>query len=135
MESPDASLIAPCGINCGVCMAYLLRKIKCPGCRGGNENKSKSCVNCRIKNCEFLKNNQAEFCYECDKYPCEKIKHLDKRYRAKYHMSMIDNLENIKKMGLDKFIEIERNRRTCLKCGGTICVHKGYCINCGKKIY
>jgi hypothetical protein len=29
----ENALIAPCGMNCGVCMAYLREKNKCPGCR------------------------------------------------------------------------------------------------------
>lgn len=28
----DKSLIAPCGMNCGTCIAYLRDKNKCPGC-------------------------------------------------------------------------------------------------------
>ena len=45
------SLIAPCGMNCGICRAYLREKNKCPGCRGSDENKLSSRVNCKIKNC------------------------------------------------------------------------------------
>ncbi len=29
----DVSLIAPCGMNCGICLAYLRTKNVCPGCR------------------------------------------------------------------------------------------------------
>ena len=123
----ESSLIAPCGMNCGVCMAYLRAKNHCPGCRGDDTNKAKSCVNCRIKNCNSLKSS---FCFSCNVFPCERIKHLDKRYRTKYHMSMIENLDNIKKFGLKKFVSNEKKRWTCPKCGGVICVHRG-CINCG----
>jgi len=47
-------------------------------------------------------------------------------------MSMIENLANIKKYGLDKFVQNEKARWTCINCGGTICVHKGYCYSCGQ---
>lgn len=33
------SLIAPCGMNCSICMAYLREKNKCPGCRGNDIDK------------------------------------------------------------------------------------------------
>ena len=52
------SLIAPCGMNCGICMAYLREQKKCPGCHGSNKDKPVYCVKCRIKNCEIIKNNQ-----------------------------------------------------------------------------
>jgi hypothetical protein len=48
-------------------------------------------------------------------------------------MSMIENLENIKNFGMRKFLRNEDVRWTCSRCEGTICVHKGYCIDCGKK--
>jgi hypothetical protein len=60
------------------------------------------------------------------------LKHLDKRYRTKYEMSMIENLGNIKNFGIRKFLKNEDVRWTCSQCGGTICVHKKYCIDCGK---
>ncbi len=48
-------------------------------------------------------------------------------------MSMIENLENIKEFGIRKFVRSEKVRWSCPECGGTICVHKGYCFGCGKK--
>ena len=123
-------LIAPCGMNCALCYAYQRNKNHCPGCRIDDECKSFSCVNCRIKNCDNFKGGNKSFCYECESFPCKRLKHLDKRYRTKYNMSMIENLINIKKLGLKKFINIENKRWACTKCGSSICVHKGYCLNC-----
>jgi hypothetical protein len=125
-----SELIAPCGMDCGICMAYLREKKKCPGCNGSNENKSSSCIRCKIKNCVNIR--KTKFCFDCDKFPCDKLKHLDKRYRTKYGMSMIENLENIKKLGIRKFVREEKTRWVCPQCGGIICVHRGYCSNCGK---
>jgi hypothetical protein len=127
-----SSLIAPCGMNCGICMAYLREKKKCPGCRENNENKSLSCLNCKIKNCNELNKNNIRFCFKCKYFPCERIKHIDKRYRTKYKMSMIENLENINKFGVRELNKNEKIRWTCSQCGGTICVHRGYCYTCGK---
>lgn len=132
-KSHKISLIAPCGMNCGICMAYLRDKNKCPGCRGGNENKSKSCLNCKITNCKVFQKGKVKFCFRCENFPCVILKHLDKRYRTKYNMSMIENLEYIKEFGIKKFVENEKTRWTCPKCGGIICVHKGYCFNCGRE--
>jgi hypothetical protein len=49
-------------------------------------------------------------------------------------MSEIENLENIKKLGIAKFLDNEKVRWACPSCGGTICVHTGQCVNCKKKL-
>ena len=46
----DTTLIAPCGMNCGICLAYLRKERKCPGCLGNNSNKPPTRLNCVIKN-------------------------------------------------------------------------------------
>jgi hypothetical protein len=125
------SRIAPCGMNCGICVAYLRDKNKCPGCRGIDINKPVTRSQCKIKNCSTFQKEKSPFCIECERFPCDRLKHLDKRYRTKYQMSMIENLGHIKELGLTKFIANERIRWACSACGGTVCVHKGYCYNCG----
>jgi len=126
------SLISPCGMNCSICMAYLRDKNRCPGCRFFHKDEPVTIAKCKIKNCEELKKYNFKFCYKCKKFPCEQVKHMDKRYRTKYKMSTIENLEKIKKLGLREFIKNEKIRWTCSQCGGTICVHRGYCFKCGK---
>jgi hypothetical protein len=128
-----SKLIAVCGMNCGICMAYLREKNKCPGCRGSDVNKFKSVINCRIKNCKELKENNYKFCYFCKKYPCERIKHIDKRYQTKYNMSMIDNFKFIEQNGMVKFLKKERQKWSCPNCGGTLSCHRLICYKCGFK--
>jgi len=103
-------LIAPCGMNCGLCMAYLGDKNKCPGCRAEDTGKAVTVIRCKIKNCEVIQKGKVKFCFGCDNFPCKNLKHPDERYRTKYNMSMIENLENIKKSGVRKFIENEKVR-------------------------
>lgn len=126
-------LIAPCGMNCSICLAYLREKNKCPGCKGDNIGKPITRIRCKIKTCETFQKTNAKFCFECEKFPCDNLKHLDKRYRTKYSMSMIENLGNIKDYGIGKFLKNENTRWTCSECGYTVCVHKGCCFSCGKK--
>jgi hypothetical protein len=132
-SSNNPCLIAPCGMNCGICKAYLRERNKCPGCRGDDTNKPVTRLRCKIKTCEFFKNENTKFCFECGNFPCPDLEHLDGRYRKNYNMSMIENLENIKNFGIKKFLRDEDVKWTCSKCGGTICVHEGYCYSCGKK--
>ena len=125
--------IAPCGMNCSICMAYLRKVKRCPGCHGDDAGKQISCLRCRIKNCEMNDSGESTFCFHCEKYPCLRLKQLDKRYRTRYSMSMIENLENIKENGLDAFIINETLRWRCKKCGGVIDVHHGRCSACGEQ--
>jgi hypothetical protein len=135
MESlRTVSLVAPCGMNCGVCIAYLRKTNKCVGCRGTDINKPVTRVKCKIKTCDVFQEGTAKFCFECKNFPCDNLRHLDKRYRTKYNMSMIENLEKIRDFGVREFLRKEKSKWTCSRCAGTICVHKGCCIDCGKDI-
>lgn len=125
------TLIAPCGINCGLCRAYVRDKNVCPGCWGDDTQKSKSCVTCKIKNCEIRAERKIEYCFDCGQFPCERLKHLDKRYRTKYGTSVIENLLSIKEFGLSWFVNSENEKWTCPKCGEMICMHKPQCLSCG----
>lgn len=116
MEKINKNLIAPCGMNCGVCAAHLREKNICLGCKAGPTMVS--CLRCKMRSCTERK---GEYCFECEKFPCDKLKHLDKRYRTKYGMSEIENLEFIKEVGIDKFVESERKRWQSSE--GTFCVH------------
>lgn len=126
-------LIAPCGMNCALCAAYLREKKKCPGCRDDDTDKNKSCRRCRIKNCLQLKKNRWQYCYRCGAFPCDKIKHIDQRYRAHYHMSMVANLAYTKKRGIKAFLADQQKKWQCRKCGGLICCHNGLCFHCDAK--
>ncbi|MGC9365390.1 MAG: DUF3795 domain-containing protein, partial [Fidelibacterota bacterium] len=89
------------------------------------------CIHCVIVNCELRKQTESVFCYECPKFPCARMKQLDKRYRTKYRMSMLENLEYIRANGLKKFIEYESGRWRCQNCGRLVSVHQTYCLHCG----
>ncbi|HNK63244.1 MAG TPA: DUF3795 domain-containing protein [Anaerolineales bacterium] len=124
-------LIAPCGMDCGLCAAYQREKKPCRGCHAGEENKSASCINCSIRNCEYLKLTDSGLCVDCDNFPCARVRHIDKRYRIRYGMSMIENLQTIQSIGLQAFVKSEQERWACPNCGGILSVHRGNCLLCG----
>lgn len=127
----SSSLIAPCGMNCALCLAYQREDNHCEGCR----NKAKRGVkNCVIKNCRNISSIKSSFCFECEKYPCSRLRQLDKRYKDKYNMSMIENLENINNFGLKEFLNKQTIRWSCPKCHELLCVHRDYCLKCQKDI-
>jgi hypothetical protein len=126
-------LVAPCGMNCRLCRAYVREKNPCPGCRVDNRTKPKTRVLCRIKTCEKLASGGAAYCFRCDSFPCAVLTRLDERYQTKYGMSMIDNLRKMKRSGIRRFISDEKKKWACPKCGEIICVHEPRCLACHRK--
>ena len=74
----ENNLAAPCGLYCGTCRQFLLRKkdlleergykTGCKGCRIRN----KKCAFIR-RDCPTLRKQEVEFCYECEKFPCQNL--------------------------------------------------------------
>jgi hypothetical protein len=118
----QSKLIAPCGMNCALCIAYLREKNKCPGCRAIDKHMPVTRVRCKIKNCGVIKKNNWKFCsIKCKEFPCLRMKNLDKRYKTKYCMSMIDNLNKIEKKGIKEFLKMEEKK--WIKGNKIFCVH------------
>jgi hypothetical protein len=137
MKSPlkfEVSHIAPCGMNCRTCIAYMRAKNKCPGCRIFSSEKAVTVRRCIIVNCSYLEKTESGFCYECVQFPCKRMKHLDNRYRTKYNTSFIENLLMIKEKGIEGFLAFESGRRTCPNCGSTLSVHRSFCLECKAEI-
>jgi hypothetical protein len=88
-------------------------------------------MTCSIKMCPEKK-NEKELCYKCEKYPCKRIKNLQKRYVTKYGEDLFRNFEQIKENGIRKFIEMQNEEWQCPECGNLLCVHKDTCNYCGK---
>ncbi len=135
MTRINGALIAPCGMNCQLCIAYQamqeninkkgFKRKYCPGCIPRGEN----CLHMGDQ-CQRLAEGRLRFCYECPTFPCKRLKSLNKRYQTKYHMSMIENLEHIKENGLEAFLQEQEKKWRCPECGGTICCHNGLCLHC-----
>ena len=131
----NKELVAPCGMNCGLCSGYLAYTKGIPKKKG----KIGHCIACRPRNkqcaylkghCKLLRDRKIEFCYECPEFPCDRLKHTDERYRNNFNTSLIENLYEIRSMGLDAFIERQSEKNKCPNCGDVICVHNGKCYNC-----
>lgn len=62
--------------------------------------------------------------------PCEKLERLDKRYRSRYAMSMVQNLKEIQANGIEKFLRNQEVKYKCPNCGDVISVHDRKCYSC-----
>lgn len=132
-----SELVAPCGMNCALCKAYLAYTHAVPRVRGkvtycaGCLPRAKNCY--LIRGCKKLSKHQIRSCTECDTIPCEKLAHLDKRYREHYGMSMVENLKELIEKGMDEFLKSQAEKYRCPDCGDVICVHDSKCYSCGYK--
>ena len=112
-------LAAPCGIDCGVCELYICRdneplaaflvskgvpaeKLPCPGCRDLEGHCPVIGGQCATYLCASDKN--AEFCFQCGDFPCEKLNPAADRADTLPHNLKVFNLCTIHKDGVKEFI-------------------------------
>jgi len=88
-------LFSLCGLNCGLCPMYIGRY--CPGCGGGAGNQP-----CAIARCD-RRQEELEYCYLCDKYPCEKYDGIDMYDSFITHRNQLKDFEKVKKIGMDAY--------------------------------
>ena len=131
------ALVAPCGMDCSLCSAYLAYSHNLPKEKG----KISHCTGCRprnkqcaflIRECALLRDKKIDFCFDCSIYPCDNLKYLDHRYKTKYGLSFIENLNYVQENGLNKFISRQKRKYKCSKCGDVICIHNKKCYSCDK---
>lgn len=131
MDPEKSHMIAPCGMHCSLCIGHVRQKRPCGGClRAHDPHQAEGCRSCKISQCPKLSTTASGFCYDCDSFPCARLKNLDERYRSKYGMSMIANLEYLRERGLEAFLRHEQLKWACPVCGTTLCVHRDRCLHC-----
>jgi hypothetical protein len=121
--------IAPCGIICDLCYGFQRTKDRCKGCNAEGWHTS-HCENCRIKNCPEKQGDTHLLCIDCPKFPCRRIRDLEKRYTMHYGESPIQNMREIKEVGLEAFITRQEELWRCDVCGALLCVHRDRCLSC-----
>lgn len=104
--------IACCGIDCGLCARYYTDgKSRCPGCMG--EDFFEKHPSCSILTC-CVKKNGFETCAECHQLPCEKIAQWDIADSFVTHKKSLENLRQIRAVGIEEFIKQQRQRMRIL---------------------
>lgn len=150
MENINKDLLAPCGLYCGVCAVYIAHRdnnikfkerivnvykpftktiedITCKGCMAENhEEKFGFCQKCGIRDC--IKKLGYEGCYQCDKFPCWRIKRFPMPVGKKVIMRAIPYW---KEFGTEKWVDEEIKRYHCPKCGNALFRGAKKCNQCG----
>lgn len=120
MTKDRLNLVAPCGIDCGVCELYMCKdspqlydylltrgipkeKLPCKGCRPSEGGCPVIGNSCATYSCVQLKG--VEFCHECDDFPCNKLHPASDRADVLPHNTKVFNLCTIESIGLDSFVK------------------------------
>jgi hypothetical protein len=114
------NLVAPCGIDCGICELYLCKddpqlrsyllkrgipeeKIPCDGCRAIKGNCPVIPEKCETYNC--VTNKKVGFCFDCSDFPCIMLQPCADRANLLPHNLKVFNLGKIKNKGVEGFIK------------------------------
>ncbi len=115
-----AKLIAPCGLDCGVCELYLSRDdeqlmsallskgipkevLPCDGCRAIEGRCPVIHEKCATFEC--ANENRISFCSQCNDFPCMKLAPAADRAEVLPHNIKLFNLCIIQSYGVEKLIE------------------------------
>lgn len=122
-------MLAPCGMNCMICYRHCAHPKPCGGCLAGDANKPEHCRKCKIRSCALEKGMAG--CRDCPEAPCKPLDALEKTYRARYGISLLQNGRIAREEGICALMERERIRYSCTACGGVISLHDAKCGECG----
>lgn len=105
----ERKLIGACGLFCGLCPRFQSRsKSRCEGCLSGRMG-----TYCGVYHCVTKRGYLT--CAECPEYPCTRLKRalkLDEELDSFIsHRAALENLDYIKKFGLESFLGEQRERR------------------------
>lgn len=149
------NLVAACGLYCGACPNYLASQqnddhkfratveqlssrnwkfrredLLCDGCRGGRLRAS-FCQKCAIRACAAKKTETGR-CSECSEFACSRIAGFINDGML-HHAEVLENLRQIRKVGIENWAKQEDERWHCPQCRASIAWYDPACIKCGAK--
>lgn len=87
------ALFSLCGLNCGLCSMHLGGH--CGGCGFGNQS-------CALARCS-LEHGPIEYCFQCDKYPCERYEGIDEYDSFITHQKRKADLRKAQQIGIENY--------------------------------
>ena len=114
-----------CGIYCGACSTP-----GCNGCKIIDENHWSP--NCRFIKCAQSK--EVEACPLCSEYPCEEIMVFEKD-KYIHHRTVHPNGKRIQEIGIEGWLEEQKERWTCKQCGKGYTWFEDKCKSCDSDLF
>jgi hypothetical protein len=148
-------LVAPCGLYCGACPMYLASQEKdeakfkalmqqfsagkmqlkqedllCDGCIA-NGRVASFCRKCATRSCAEGKAGVTR-CSDCSDFPCARITNFNNDGML-HHAEVLQNLRQIRDMGIQKWTRYEEDRWRCPQCAASLSWYDKACQKCGAK--
>jgi len=134
-------LVAPCGLFCGACRAYIATlenndeprpgskqpSMQCDGCLGGGRAPA-HIPKCEIRACAATKTKTGR-CSECADFPCGRITDFNND-GMQHHSEVLANLRQLRTMGIKDWTKHEEDRWTCSKCQAKLSWYDAECPKC-----
>lgn len=110
-------------------------EIKCYGCK--SDTVFVGCSKCEIRAC--AKKRGVDYCIHCTDFPCTIITTMKERLTKisaflPHTKSIIANLEIIKEIGSHRWLQKEKEKWTCKKCGAPTTWYQKKCTRCNNEI-
>lgn len=142
----EKKLAAVCGLYCRGCTLFIAtmedperlrilagryglpeEAVRCFGCR--SDKRGPYCQTCQMFQC--AEERGVEFCVECGEYPC----HILKAFQAEkpHRIELWENLEKIRAMGWEKWMEEMKGKYACPSCGSINSAYDMKCRKCGEE--
>ncbi|MGB9756585.1 MAG: DUF3795 domain-containing protein [Candidatus Bathyarchaeales archaeon] len=127
LRKNEWNLVAPCGLYCGECTAYLNKK--CGGCRSKNGLSKKYQKYCKIYACSNAK--KLKTCIECGEFPCKFFQFFkaETLESSSWFLDVWCNMKQIREISLKEFLKRKekwlRKREKCAERKGI-----KYCDEC-----
>ncbi len=144
-----------CGIYCGTCPSYLavrendreqmekisretgipVDEVRCDGCL--SDHPIAHCQECRHGFRRCAREKHVTWCFECADFPCERLEKFRDVHIVNgisHHAHVIDELNYMKKHGIDAWAEIKEKTGRCPQCGKRLYWFSLTCPQCHAEI-
>jgi hypothetical protein len=127
LNKSEWNLVAPCGLYCGECTAFLNEE--CGGCRSNIGLSRDYRKYCKIYRC--LNDKGLKVCLECEVFPCKFFDFFkaEKLEDSSWFLNVLSNMKQLKQTSLPNFLRKKGNwleeRRKCAQKRGI-----KYCDEC-----
>ena len=155
MRTDAEKIVGICGLYCGSCPSYLaykkndvellekmsrergfsIEELRCEGCL--SDKVSANCRGCRAGFRECAEEKQVSWCFQCDDFPCQRVKDFTKVHIVNgipHHEHIIEDLEYMKTHGVEPWVEKQEKAAQCPGCGETLYWCDRECTSCGAKV-
>jgi len=102
-------------------------QVNCDGCLGGGR-VSGHVPKCAIRECAAAK-TKTRHCSECAEFPCSRITDFNDD-GVLHHAIVLENLRQLRTMGIKDWAKYEADRWSCPKCGTPFSWYDPECPKC-----